>query len=167
MTHDGGNHMHLIVCEAPREQHCAGVFRAVAAVFGTGASPFKKKNSPLHSVTSFRQAPGCTTVPEACTRLLAKFGELWQSLANFGEPTSPCAVHLTCDESLPDIHQSSGEGPPHSPEFRWRCLLYMCVALKMWPNPAGLRAGEKIYRPPRAEKGHQSPRGGPYERPCL
>ena len=33
----------------------------------------------------------------------------------------------------PNIHQSSGEGPPHSPEFRWRCLLFMRVAFRMCP----------------------------------
>ena len=48
-------------------------------------------------------------------RTLAKLGELWRTLAN---------PRRYIHENLPDIHQSSGEGPPHSPEFRWRCLLY-------------------------------------------
>ena len=32
---------------------------------------------------------------------------------------------LAVHENLPDIHQTSGEGLPHSPEFRWRCLLHV------------------------------------------
>ena len=40
---------------------------------------------------------------------LAKSGEVWRTLAN-----PQRHIH----ESLPDIHQSSGEGSPHSPEFR-------------------------------------------------
>ena len=44
-------------------------------------------------------------------KILAKSGEAWRTLAN---PQRP--VH----DNVPDIHQSesSGEGPPHSPEFR-------------------------------------------------
>ena len=42
-------------------------------------------------------------------RTLAKFGELWQTLAN-----PQCHIH----ENLRDIHQSSCEGAPQSPEFR-------------------------------------------------
>ena len=54
--------------------------------------------------------------PEACLRLHANFGEAWRSLAN-----PQHHIH----NNLPDIHQSSGEGPAHSPEFRWRCLLHV------------------------------------------
>ena len=52
----------------------------------------------------------------AFTRTLAKPGEVSRTLAN-----PQHHIH----ENLPDIHQSSGEGPPHSPEFRRRCLLYV------------------------------------------
>ena len=52
----------------------------------------------------------------AFMRTLAKPGEVWRTLAN-----PQRHIH----ENLPEIHQSSGEGSPHSPEFRWRCLLYV------------------------------------------
>ena len=45
----------------------------------------------------------------AFMRTLAKSGEVWRTLAN-----PQHHIH----ENLPDIHQSSGEGPPPSPEFR-------------------------------------------------
>ena len=47
-------------------------------------------------------------------RTLAKHGEVWRTLANLQR-------HI--QDKLPDIHQSSGEGRPGSPEFWWRCLL--------------------------------------------
>ena len=47
----------------------------------------------------------------------------WQSLVKFGEL---CLTHNTIFiDNLSDIHQSSDEGPPDSPEFRRRCLLCM------------------------------------------
>ena len=49
-------------------------------------------------------------IPEACARLHANSGEAWQSLANFGDPAMP---YSRGDENILDIHQSSGEGPPH------------------------------------------------------
>ena len=52
----------------------------------------------------------------AFMRTLAKPGEVWRTLAN-----PQHHIH----ENLPDIHQSAGEGPPHSPEFWRRCLLYV------------------------------------------
>ena len=51
----------------------------------------------------------------AFMRTLAKHGELWRTLAN---------PERQNHENLPDVNQSSNEGPPHSPEFRWRCPLY-------------------------------------------
>ena len=59
----------------------------------------------------------------AFMRTLANLREVWRSLAN---PQHHIHKHLR------DIHQSSGEGPPHSPEFRWRCVLYV-VTFKMCP----------------------------------
>ena len=54
-------------------------------------------------------------IPEACARLHANFGEAWRNLANPQRHTR---------KNLVDIHQSSGEGPPHSPELRSGvCLL--------------------------------------------
>ena len=60
----------------------------------------------------------------AFMRTLAKPGEVWRTLAN-----PERHIH----ENLPDIHQTSGEGPSHSPEFRWRCLLYV-GGLQNLPN---------------------------------
>ena len=55
----------------------------------------------------------CNTVVKVASHVktLAKSGEAWQTLAN-----PQRRVH----ENVPDVHQSesSGEGPPHSPEFR-------------------------------------------------
>ena len=45
----------------------------------------------------------------AFMRTLANLGEVWRTLANPQQH-----IH----ENLRDIHQSSGEGTPHSPEFR-------------------------------------------------
>ena len=65
----------------------------------------------------------------AFMRTLAKLGELWRTLANPNRH-----IH----ENLRDIHQSSGEGAPDSPEFRWRRLLYVG-----WPSEFA-QIGDKI-----------------------
>ena len=46
--------------------------------------------------------------PEACARLHAKFGDVWRSLANPMQHSPESPSH---------IHQSFGEGHPHSTEF--------------------------------------------------
>ena len=58
-------------------------------------------------------------------RTLAKSGEVWRTLAN-----PQHHIH----ENLPDIHQSSGEGPPPSPEFRWRRRPSECAQFSWWLN---------------------------------
>ena len=66
-------------------------------------------------------------VVEACARLHANFGEARRSLANLANQ------QRHAHENLDDIHQSSDEDPSHSPEFRWRCLLYL-GGLQNLPN---------------------------------
>ena len=67
-----------------------------------------------------RQVPAYTI--SVRSRVHANFGEAWRTLAN---PQR----HIR--ENLPRICQSSGEGPPPSPEFGF-C---MGVAFRMCPNP--------------------------------
>ena len=65
-------------------------------------------------------------VPEACARLHANFGEARQTLANFGEPSTPY----------------SQEPARHSPEFRRRSPTFTRVPAKVpsvcgWPSECG------------------------------
>ena len=79
--------------------------------WGTKRSP---KIRLVPGYTRSMRAPSCEIV-----RSLAKFGELWRAHK---------AIFTTTD-----IHRSCGEGPPHSPEFRWSCLLYYEGSLQNVP----------------------------------
>ena len=63
----------------------------------------------LFEVVGHHKSARFQGVPEACALLHANLAEAWRTLAN-----PQRHIH----EHLPDIHQSSGEGPPHSPEIR-------------------------------------------------
>ena len=76
---------------------------------GTHAHTHTQERTREHKSVKFQ------AIPEACACLHANFGEAWRSLAN---------PQRHIQDKLPDIHQSSGEGRPGSPEFRRRCLLY-------------------------------------------
>ena len=89
-----------------------------------GEIPYAEKSYIPSSRTFLQSTVNCSViylirhVPAYTGSMRAPSCKLWRSLTNFGEPTSRVPA------KVPDIHQSSGEGPSHSPEFWWRCLLY-------------------------------------------
>ena len=77
----------------------------------------------------------CWVVIQACSRAyqkhalafmrtLVKPGEVWRTL-----PNPQRHIH----ENLPDVHRSSGEGPPHSPSSGEGAFCTW-VAFRMWPS---------------------------------
>ena len=85
-------------------------------IFPNICSTFFRHSLFLGCPTIFRQIPRkYRKHARAFMRTLAKPGEVWRTLAN---------PQRHSRENIPDIHQSSGEGLPRSPEFQRRCLLY-------------------------------------------